>query len=418
MRVWVLTVGEPLPVDGPNERLFRSGLLVEELARRGHETTFFSSAFDHMKKEFRAPSTQTVRVSEPAGYDLVLLRGTGYESNVSIQRMKDHRAVANEFAKVASTLPRPDVILCSIPIVELATEALKLGAPVALDCRDMWPDILADALPGPARWVGQLALRGLFAETKSAFQKATAVLGHTRPFVEWGLNYAGRSATDLDKDFPFGYSSKQSTPNEMAESDQFWDSMGIFPDPSLTRFAFFGTLGRQFRIDELVETLIRLPKQDLEGIQFVICGEGDSRNHWIEISKNLPEGTILFPGWVDRPKIQALMRRSSFGLAPYVREDMFAKSIPNKVVEYLSGGLPLAWGLDDGIVSDLVRERGIGFCWSSIESLIQNAQSSTPEVRAKWAAESERLFHERFLASAVYGAMADHLEVLARSGQA
>lgn len=418
MRVWVLTVGEPLPVDGPNERLFRSGLLVEELARRGHETTFFSSAFDHMRKTFRSDSTQTVKISSPAEYDLVLLKGLGYERNVSIQRMKDHRMVASEFARVASGLPKPDVILCSIPIVELATEALKLGVPVALDCRDMWPDILADTLPGPARWLARSALSGLFRETTHAFKNATAILGHTRPFVEWGLQYSGRPAGALDLDFPFAYSSEQSSPAEMSEAGQFWDSLGITQNPTVTRFAFFGTLGRQFRINELVQTLVAMPSESLTGLQFIICGEGDSRAEWIELSKKLPPGTILFPGWVDRPKIQALMSRSTFGLAPYVREDMFAKSIPNKVIEYLSGGLPLAWGLDEGIVSDLIRERSFGFCWSSIESLIESAKQCTPADRAAWASNASALFEERFVASAVYGAMADHLERIARSGQA
>ena len=53
MRAWLLTVGEPLPCDGPNERLHRTGLLAEALHSRGHEVLWWSSTFDHARKRFR-----------------------------------------------------------------------------------------------------------------------------------------------------------------------------------------------------------------------------------------------------------------------------------------------------------------------------------------------------------------------------
>jgi hypothetical protein len=54
MRVWLITVGEPLPLDGPGERMLRTGILAAFLAARGHEVVWWSSSFDHVRKRQRS----------------------------------------------------------------------------------------------------------------------------------------------------------------------------------------------------------------------------------------------------------------------------------------------------------------------------------------------------------------------------
>ena len=39
MRVWLVTIGEPLPIDGTNERLCRTGILANMLVKRGHKVS-------------------------------------------------------------------------------------------------------------------------------------------------------------------------------------------------------------------------------------------------------------------------------------------------------------------------------------------------------------------------------------------
>ena len=52
MKVWLVKLGEPLPVDG-NRRLHRYGILAEMLSQKGHEVTWWTSTFDHWDKKQR-----------------------------------------------------------------------------------------------------------------------------------------------------------------------------------------------------------------------------------------------------------------------------------------------------------------------------------------------------------------------------
>ena len=55
MKVWIVSTGEPLPIDGENVRLRRMGSLAEYLVKRGNEVVWFSSSFEHYKKHQRCP---------------------------------------------------------------------------------------------------------------------------------------------------------------------------------------------------------------------------------------------------------------------------------------------------------------------------------------------------------------------------
>src|SRR5207247_1738128 len=121
MHVWLVTVGEPLPTDGANDRLLRAGILADLLHRRGHTVVWWTSTFDHVRKRHRFDA-DTIRDLEP-GYRLVLLHGTGYTKNVSLRRIADHRATARAFTRLAEAQDRPDVILCSLPTLELSAAA-------------------------------------------------------------------------------------------------------------------------------------------------------------------------------------------------------------------------------------------------------------------------------------------------------
>ncbi|MCE9558448.1 MAG: glycosyltransferase [Armatimonadetes bacterium] len=201
MNVWILTIGEPLPKKGEQVRLYRSGILAETLVARGHKVTWFTSNFDHFTKTFHDEK----EIGGTA--KIILLPGTGYKRNISLARFKDHVKVAQSFREVASKQEEPDIILASVPIMELALEALDYaeprGIPVVLDARDMWPDMFDEALPRAFKPIAKVLFSKLRKETREGFSRATAILGHTESFVEWGLSYANRERTDQDRAFYF-----------------------------------------------------------------------------------------------------------------------------------------------------------------------------------------------------------------------
>jgi hypothetical protein len=49
MNVWLITIGEPLPVQEGARKLW-TAIVAEGLVARGHRVLRWSSAFDHFKK--------------------------------------------------------------------------------------------------------------------------------------------------------------------------------------------------------------------------------------------------------------------------------------------------------------------------------------------------------------------------------
>jgi len=224
MRIWLVTIGEPLPIDPGSPRLLRAGLLAGMLADAGHEVVWWTSSFDHVNKIHRVPAD--MRIRQRRGLEIALLRGPGYRRNLSLMRIWDHRVLARRFSDLVSHQIKPDIILASFPAIELCLAAAQYGraqgVPVVLDVRDLWPDIFLDYMPPILRPLARLALRPLFSETDKAFRFATAITGITRPFVEWGLKHAGRISTGLDRDFPMGYPATLPTTESLAEANLWW----------------------------------------------------------------------------------------------------------------------------------------------------------------------------------------------------
>ncbi len=151
MLVWLVTIGEPLPVqEGEKDRPHRTGLFARLLAERGHEVVWWTSTYDHFRRKHLFAEDHALRVNERL--EIRLLHGCGYRSNVSLARFRDHRQVAGRFAAAAQAEPRrPDIIVAALPTIELCLESARYGkrhgVPVVLDMRDMWPDVFLELLP-------------------------------------------------------------------------------------------------------------------------------------------------------------------------------------------------------------------------------------------------------------------------------
>lgn len=410
MKVWLVTIGEPLPSDPGQPRLLRAGLLAETLAERGHEVLWWSSAFDHVNKTFRSPADMRVRVRP--NLELLLLHGTGYRRNLSLARIRDHRNLARRFAKLAPGEPKPDVILASFPSIELCLAAARFGrtqdVPVVLDVRDLWPDIFLDYAPAPLRSLARLALSQLFSETTEAFRLAFAVTGITPPFVQWGLQRAGRLSSALDRDFPMGYPARTTNAASLEEARCWWKEQHNTEAGEGLLAVFFGSFGRQV---DLVPVLMVARHLRGTGIRFVLCGTGER----LAECRHLAEGldNVILPGWVDAPRIRALMDMADVGLAPYFSRDDFLASYPNKVLEYLSGGLPVLSAIS-GLVGELIETEGCGLVYGGdspaerLASLLDELKHN-PDRLVKMSENARRLFAERFSAEMVYAGMTDYL---------
>jgi glycosyltransferase involved in cell wall biosynthesis len=416
MRVWLVTVGEPLPTDGGTDRLLRAGILADLVHRRGHDVTWWTSTFDHVRKHHRFESDTTLDIKP--GYRMILLHGAAYTKDVSLRRIANHWGTARAFARLAEAEVPPDVVLCSLPTLELSVAATaygrRHGVPVLLDVRDLWPDVIVDYAPRPARWLARLLLAPMERQARAACRAATGVLGTTPEYVEWGLRRAGRDKGEFDRNFPMAYVASEPPADALAAAEAFWRQRGLGPEWPAFIACFCGRIGHHNDIDTVVEAARRLQALGKD-CRFVLCGTGSKLEYHRDIAKDL--SNVMFPGWVGAAEIWTLMRHSAVGLAPLREIDNYTYNLPNKPAEYFSAGLPVMTSLNTGVLRDLLDRHDCGLVYQNgapdtlVESLV--ALIDDPDRRRRMSANALDLYRRSFVAEAVYGGLIDFLETVA-----
>lgn len=415
MRIWLVTVGEPLPIEDRADRLYRAGIIAEILSRRGHEVLWWTSTVDHNRKEFFVSGEP--RVQSRVGASIQFLSGRLYQRNVSLARVLNHLEVGRRFRDLAPHEPQPDIILCSFPTIELSRECVSYAKgkniPVVLDVRDLWPDIFVTVLPRFARRLARVALQMPFRDSAWALSECDCLFAVSDGYLEWALSRAGRQRRIEDRTYPLGYPALKWSG---ADDDSLLErlrSHGV--DPARPLVTFVGTFGRTYDLATVIRAAELLSQGGRDGVQLVLCGTGEREAEWRAAAAGV--SGIAFPGWLPAGELACLLSRSTIGLAAYAAAA--PQGIPNKVIEYLSAGLPTLCSLD-GEARELLKAHQCGVYYApgdarglatSLERLLVNRGQ-----RLDMAVAARKLFEQRFSAQAVYGAMADHLELLATRG--
>lgn len=410
MNIWLVQIGEPLPLK-PDVRLLRTGILAEVLAERGHDVLWWVSAFEHQSKRMLLERDQTVTVGERIR--MLALKGCGYRSNASVSRYIDHLQIASQFRRRAPEMPRPDAVVVSMPCHHLAYEAVRYAVrrdiPVLLDIRDLWPDFFLSRLPGAAlKKLGRLLLWWDFSLLRRQLRAADGILAVSESFLRWGLERAGRDAGKWDRVFYLGYkpaaapSSSDALPTWLRERE------------GQKLLVFIGTFGLTYEADLLVEAARRLAAAGRKDICFVLAGEGERSAQIREQARGLPN--VVMTGWIGAEAINALMRRGWAGMLPYV--SCAPQSIPNKPIEYLSAGLPVISSLE-GELGDLIRAHGFGMTYRAgdLDGLCGCIEKLADDTRGREAMSAAALafFKAKGDANLIYSDYASHIEMLVAS---
>ncbi len=402
--VWLITIGEPLPIE-PGSRSLRCQNLAQTLAKRGCDVTWWTSDFNHFEKQYYPSGGQT-EISVD-GYRLRFLHGRPYTRNISIARQRNHNELARDFSKQAHGLPRPDVIVCSFPPIELALVASRFAAtariPFVLDIRDLWPDEMVARVPG---WLKPIAAQGLSTLARKVGEtarQATAILGVSQKYLTWGLQKAGREAGPFDQVIPLGYP-------DHADSKVMRKRRRASNHAAESKFEllFVGSLNQSVDLTTVLKALDQLPELDC---RLTVCGTGEMEAEWRQLAAN--DSRIEFAGWVGASEIRNLAGKSHAGIVCYRRESLVG--MPNKLFEYLSFGLPVINSLP-GEAQALVEEFGIGWNYpaGSVEGLV-TALKLASEAHGDGVlpcAAAGALFESRFESGQIYANYADLLDRL------
>lgn len=417
LTIWLLQTGEPLHVDGGNPRPMRAMNLANALVASGHKVVLWSSCFYHQEKRHRMNGRKRIIVSP--GLEIRLISSPGYRRNIGLGRLWDHAVLARNLAKELRTeAVAPDVAFIAYPPIETATVMTRWlatrGIPCMLDVKDQWPSIFIDALPLPLRPLGRIALMPYFYYARCSFRDATAISSMANNFLQWSVGFAGREISELDKVVPLTTSTGQVSNAELEKAGLWWDQQGVKADGTF-RICFVGSHSRAFDIEPICKAA-KVTSYSGKIIQFVLCGDGEDSSAWKSEMDGL--SNVLFPGWVDRAKVEALALRSSAALAPYHNIDNFVMNIPNKVIDSLALGLPLLSPLR-GEVESLISVSGIGMSYGAAagKTLAQCIEdlATTPGLRDELSGNALRLYQQRFSFETVYGGLVSHLEMLAWS---
>lgn len=395
MRVWLFQANEPMPNVHEGQRLFRMGLIAEELRKAGHDITWFSNTFDHFQKKQLYNKDTIVEVDEK--YRINLIWSPSYKKNISVRRIINHKYMAMKFRKMASKLDKPDIIYTSFPTIEFAEEAIKYGkknnVPVIVDIRDLWPDIFNHNLSKLKRIVAFPYIELMQYKTKKIMKNAFAINGISPDIVEWGLKKGGRAKTDYDKYFYMGYDKQVKNNEEKVELEK--DKFNL---------CFFGTLNNQFRFNKIIK-LAELLKED--NVNIYVCGLGEQ----YEYIKNQNMTNIKLLGWMNKQQLQYILKNSQMGLAPYKSTFDFQMGVSNKFAEYLSYGLPIVL-TSGGYMGKIIDENDCGINTEDEETIVNYIRKIKvdEELYKKISNNALDLYNKEFVAETIYKELVKYLE--------
>ena len=412
MKIWLITIGEPIPALDPDARALRTSILKDELIARGHQVTWVTSRFNHARKRRFDVSSE---IEEHDGVRYVFLSGMDYSKNISITRMINHSQIAHHFRKISRSLDVPDIILCSFPSIELCREAVIYAKckdiPVVTDVRDLWPDIFVDVAPPGFRFIAKLLLYKYFLDTRYVFRNSFGITGVSKKYVEWGCDKSGRPVNPVtDIVFPIGYKGKLERLADTENIDSHLKSLGV--DAKKKIVWFIGVFGSTYDLDTVLHAASQLiGRHDL---LFVLSGEGDNYERLIKKSNDLDCSNVIFTGWLNQHQINAVSSVADVGLLAY--RDSAPQSLPNKLFEYMSMGIPLLSSLQTEC-KNLIEETDVGENYEPGDpnSLVKKLELLLSRDTPLFRENILKTFNSRFLAEKIYSEYSDYLESVQNS---
>lgn len=420
MEYWIIHAQEnpAAPRDEPGRRQWRSNMLAETFADRGHDVVRWRSAFSHQAKEFLALGNVA---QQHENYTQRFLACPAYRRHIGLSRILNHLALGRSFSSVSNSMPRPDLIHVGNVPIALAYAAVRygkrVGCPVVVDIRDLWPDIYADLLPSSMSGLRHVVIASLHAlsfRLKWTMRNATAITALTQPYMDWALALAGRAQTSDDAVFAMCYPSQKREP-AAADLDALRVRLGLTPQDQVA--VYLGNIGHQSDFESVISAARALSDQ-FPNFKLVLAGSGPREN---ELRRLAADATnVIFSGWLQGPEIVSLLHLAQIGLIAFHPVPNYLLNIPNKFSEYLAGGLAIACGLG-GEMGALVEEFGCGFQYPPGDASalkIGLAQLlSNPTTLDEMGVQARALHARSFDGAQVYPAFADHLERVAKTSQ-
>ena len=353
MKIWIFQTGEAVPLLSQGARAMRLVNLTDALLNEDHEVVVWTSTFSHQtKKFFRKNKFESLKYHK---LEVKLIPCFGYKKNIGLARLVDHCILAINLRRALNAQKdTPDVMFVGFPPIFWSNVAFTWGEknkiPVVLDVKDQWPQVFAYRVPVIFKLVVKFLIFPQTKITKKLFKKVDVVTTISDGFLKWIYAYSGRLRSDLDGVFYL-------TPGRREEKPYYSVPARVAQKKTTEecfKVLFVGSLSASFDFKPVMEAALYAVENDLPWV-FYVCGSGPNLNKLKRQAAKL--NNVRFTGYVGEEQIKTLAMAADAALAPYNKTPDFQLSIPNKVLDYLSFGLPVVTSLDGELGSYLFENR-------------------------------------------------------------
>ncbi len=337
----------------------RAMLLTDELLKEGHKVTIISSSFFHQRKTFRSKSFEKINIQE--NLSIMLIPSLGYKKHIGFKRLFDHIVLSINLNKflIKNKKFKPDKVFLGYPPIEssfvIINWAKKNNIPIMLDVKDNWPENFIEAFPNFLKKFARFILLPYFKLASYIFNNADSISSITNSFINWikSVQNIQNKNFNESKYFVSPLVRKKINFNKKRQNEaiNFWQKKGINVIEK-KHFSFVGSLSNSFDF-KLILNISNFLITKYPNYIFIICGTGDKYKELKILFNN--KSNVMLVGEIDKYKASILIKHSVASLAPYLNNQNFQNSIPNKVIESLENSVPFITNTE-GELKKMIKE--------------------------------------------------------------
>lgn len=336
MKVWIINPYGNIPGEGWRE--YRSTLIAEAFAKKGHNVVWWVSNFEHRSKKYRSDSWEDIQIN--VNFLVKLVPTTPYSSHISFDRIKHERNYARSIKeKVLSSNNKPDLIILGEPALFWSDIILKLikklDVPFVIDILDLWPELFNILLPKKLSFFGKIIFAPLYWKRSRLIKKANGIIGATIDYLEVGAKINKKAYTDV---VYLGIDLIRKGEKEMLniknvdhkKKNECW-------------IIYAGTLGNNYDIKTIIKCAKEIERKNYP-LKIFIAGDGALKELLLSAIKKDNLQNLCYLGKLNVEDLNLFYQQCDIGLSSYVKKSTV--SMPVKAFDYFSAGLPLVNSLD------------------------------------------------------------------------
>jgi glycosyltransferase involved in cell wall biosynthesis len=334
MKILIFSAFDPIPSDEAEP--LRYAFLAEAYLKQGHTVHYVTSSFFHLFKTKRKSRHWFKNDTNPEGLRLTLLDAPSYQRNVGLGRLWNHYILAVRLRKYVNSLESkdwPDLVISATPPLYcnyyLSQFCKRNSIPFVLDIQDLWPDVLAKAIP--VNWLADTVLYPLIGIANQTLRNADAVTAVSEDYIKAITKKVPARKTGV---FHIGIRT------ELFLSPQEKESPG-------TKMVFLGAGQNNRMVDHFSDIVAKYPEYEL-----TIAGrrQSESFKDTVDNVKEIP--------WV--PFIEFPVFLKSFDIGIILVDPDLKIAFPNKVFAYFAAGLPVISNIRGGELARLIQDNKLG----------------------------------------------------------